>query len=269
MAEKYNIMITGSDQVWNVAMADFDEAFFLGWASCKKIAYAPSLGGTDIRKSPDFEKIKGWINDIQYLSVREEVGKICLEEAVGRNVKKVLDPTLVVDEKIWFDLSEKRLVDCEYIFFYSWAYCDESTLKIVADEAEHLKIPVYVIDAKKWQKKNPKKWGFTLYKDSGPEVFLSLMRYAKRCYVESFHGMVFSYIFKKDFWLLDTKKNINELDARLKEFVDLLGMEGRVLTRYNVGQKNQNEKILYAENFCLEKMREESLKFLDNALKEQ
>ena len=30
-------------------MADYDDAFFCGWTDCKKVAYAPSLGGHDIQ----------------------------------------------------------------------------------------------------------------------------------------------------------------------------------------------------------------------------
>ena len=262
IADKYDIVVTGSDQVWNVQMGDFDEAFFLGWTQSKKVAYAPSLGGRHINQSPDFEKIRGWIEEIQYLSVREEQGKKCLEEVTGRRVNKVLDPTLVLDEKKWLTLVQEPLVKGEYIFYYSWAYCEESTSRIVSEEAKRMGVPVYVIDARKWVRKDPEKWGFKLFKSTGPTVFLNLMRYAKRCYVESFHGMIFAYIFRKNFWLLDIGENLSELDSRLLEIVNLLGMEQRVITKYNVMNIDQSKEIVYSENLPLKEMQQSSRTFL-------
>ena len=97
---KYDIVVAGSDQIWNVKMGDFDEAFFCQWTDTKKVAYAPSLGGRHLNLSPNFADVKRWINDFAYLSVREEVGKKCLEEVTGKRVEKVLDPTLVLGENV-------------------------------------------------------------------------------------------------------------------------------------------------------------------------
>ena len=263
---KYDVVVTGSDQVWNVKMYDFDEAFFLGWTQAKKVAYAPSLGGRPLSLSPHFEHIKAWLNDFAYLSVREEVGKVCLDEVTGRDVPKVLDPTLAVDEAMWHKLVQEPLVKGDYIFYYSWAYCEDSTSKIVADEAKRLGMPVYVIDPRKWISRDPSQWDFHLYEKTGPHIFLNLMKYAKKCYVESFHGMVFAYIFRKDFWLLDTHENMAELDTRLMEFVRLLGAEDRVLTQFNVAGVDQNMPRKYEKNEMLENMKQRSKQYLDAAM---
>lgn len=265
IADRYDIVVTGSDQVWNVLMGDFDEAFFLGWTKSKKVAYAPSLGGRHINQSSNFEKIRKWIEEIQYLSVREEQGKKILEEVTGRRVEKVLDPTLILDEKDWLALVQEPLVQGEYIFFYSWAYCDESTSRIVSGESKRLGLPVYVIDVRKWVRKDPEKWGFRLFKATGPIVFLNLMRYAKRCYVESFHGMIFAYIFRKNFWLLDIHENLSELDSRLNEIVNILGIKQRIITKFNVANIDQSEEIIYSENLLLKELRQSSHEFLRRA----
>lgn len=265
IADKYEMVVVGSDQVWNVLMSDFDEAFFLNWTNAKKVAYAPSLGGKHLNQSEHFEEISSWIKDIEYLSVREEAGKECLEEVTGRAVEKVLDPTLVLEESVWLDMVQKPLVEGEYIFYYSWAYCDAETSQIVAEEANRLGLPVYVIDARKWIGRRPQKWGFTLFEGSGPEIFLNLMCYASRCYVESFHGMVFAYIFKKNFWLLDTHENLDDLDSRLMEFVNLLGAQKRIITKYNVSKVDQSKEMVYEKNIYLEEMRKKSKEFLNKA----
>jgi hypothetical protein len=263
----YDVVVVGSDQVWNVCMGDFDNAFFLGWTKARKIAYAPSLGGHDIRESKFYEKVWDWLNDFSAISVREEFGKRCLEEILNNTIEKVLDPTLVLSDEIWRELIHEPLIKGDYIFYYSWAYADKWTSKIVSEEGKRLGVPVIVMDTRKWIGKSVEKWNFILNPESGPLVFLNLMYYAKKCYVESFHGMIFSYIYKKNFWLLDIHENYDDIDTRLAELLELLGVKHRVLTRYNVDKINQDESIEYGENKRLKRERNLSKLFLEKAIK--
>ena len=267
IADKYDIYVVGSDQVWNVQMADFDESFFLGWTKKKKVAYAPSLGGSDIRMANNASQYIKWINSFDYLSVREEVGLKCLKEIADKDVKKSLDPTLLLRKDDWEKLVGERIIDGEYIFYYSWAYCYEEELQIVKTESQRLGVPAVVIDSRKWKYKNATDYGFVLSKEEGPLAFLNLMYYAKYAYVESFHGLVFAYIFNKNFWLLDTHENLNELDSRLREFVNLLGAEERIITPYNYNNKNMGLEMEKRENDLLEDMRLISNTYLDEAMK--
>lgn len=269
ICHKYDVLVVGSDQVWNVEMVDFNPAFFLGWTSAKKIAYAPSLGGRNLNMSENFDEIKNWLKEFYAISVREEMGKKCLEDVTGRFVPKVIDPTLLVQEEEWSKLVGTPMVRGDYIFYYSWAYCEDGTSRIVADMSKKLGIPVYVIDARKWISRDINKWGFLLYKSTGPLAFLNLMKHAKICYVESFHGMVFSYIFKKNFWLLDTHSDVNHMDSRLMEFVNLLDAKDRILTPYNAKDIDQEEIIDYKKNVTLEDMRNNSWNYLNQAFGEE
>ena len=268
ISNSYDVVVAGSDQVWNVQMRDFSEAFFLGWTDSKKVAYAPSLGGKHLNLSNNFEQIKKWLNEFSFLSVREEVGKLCLEEVTGRKIPKVLDPTLVLDEDEWNKLVGPPLIKDDYIFYYSWAYIEDSTSQIVSDASKRSGLPVYVIDPRKWLDRNPEKWGFSLYKKSGPYIFLNLMKYSKICYVESFHGMVFAYIFRRNFWLLDTHENMDDLDSRLMEFVNLLDAKDRILTEYNVDKVNQDKEVEYSANSLLNGLRKESWSYINQAFNE-
>lgn len=264
--DKYDIFVAGSDQIWNVRMVDFDEAFFLGWTNKKKVAYAPSLGESDIRVSDNYKQIIKWINDFKYLSVREEIGKKCLDEISNSNALKLPDPTLVLEEKSWKSLVGEPLIKGEYIFYYSWAYCEDCQLNLVKKEAERLKLPVIVIDARKWADKDEKYYGFTLSKHEGPLAYLNLMYYAKQVYVESFHGMVFAYIFKKNFYLLDTNKDLNELDKRLKDFVNLLKTQDRIMTIYNYKNIDFNKNFEYSTNETLEKLKIKAKEYIKNSM---
>ena len=265
--DKYDVVVAGSDQVWNVLMSDFDEAFFCGWSNAKKVAYAPSLGGCDVRKSPNAPQVIEWIKQFDFLSVREEIGKRCLEEVTGRKVEKILDPTLVIPVEKWKELVGEPIIDEDYIFEYSWAYCDAGTRQIVADRSSQTGLPVYVLDAHKWRTHKPEEDGFILCKEAGPLAFLNLMYYAKECFVESFHGMLFAYMFEKNFWLLDTHQNYNELDSRLKELVELVGAKNRLVTKYNVSDVDFNVPFEYSNNALLVQGRKKSIEYLESVFK--
>ena len=263
---KYDVIVAGSDQVWNVRMGDFDEAFFLGWTDAKKVAYAPSLGGRDVRLSKNADQIIKWIKEFDFLSVREEIGKKCLEDVSGRMVEKVLDPTLVLPESEWTKLIGERLVKEDYIFYYSWAYRYDKQLELVKKESKRLKMPVVVIDSRKWLNRDEKQYGFIISENEGPLVFLNLMYYANHVYVESFHGMVFAYIFKKNFWLLDWHEDLHQLDSRLLEFVNLLNAHDRILTEYNYDMIDVSVSMKYGSNNLLKTLRTVSKQYIERAL---
>lgn len=264
--DKYDVVIAGSDQIWNVRMRDFDESFFLGWTNKKKIAYAPSLGGADIRMSEKFQQYICWLNEFDSLSVREETGRNSLSSLSEWAITKVLDPTLLLSENDWKQLIGVPMINGDYIFYYSWAYCYEDEVAIVKKEGKRLGLPVIVIDSRKWMRQSEKKYGFILSENEGPLAFLNLMYYAKITFVESFHGMIFSYIFRKNFWLLDIHQSLNELDSRLLELVNLLGAESRVLTKFNYHKKNMQLQMDYLSNEKLDCLRRASHEYLREAL---
>lgn len=268
IATKYDVIVAGSDQVWNVCMGDFDKAFLCGWTNRKKVAYAPSLGGHDIRESKHADEFIELVKRFNYLSVREEKGKKCLEEVSGKTVPVVLDPTILYGEEKWSSLVETPIVEGDYIFFYSWAYCYEELRNIVRKRSKESGMPVYVIDAHKWREHDYRNDDFILCNAAGPLTFLNLMYYAKECYVESFHGMLFAYMFKKNFWLLDTHQYYEQVDTRLRELIELIGAKDRVLSVYNHQFIDLGTPIDYEKNSdrLVETKKLESYNYIEGAL---
>lgn len=265
--DKYDVVVAGSDQVWNVCMSDFDESFFCGWCGkhCKKVAYAPSLGGHDIRESPQKEKFIEYILDFDFLSTREEFGKKVLSDITARDIPKVLDPTLMLQYADWENLVGSPLVHGDYIFYYSWAYCYGELREVVAARSQTTGLPVYVIDAHKYRGNKLEGYDFILSRQGGPLAFLNLMRYAKEVYVESFHGMIFAYTFKKNFWLLDTHANYEQLDSRLREIVDLFKVRDRLIQVRSGTKPNLDAVMEYADNETLRELKQQSFSYLNKA----
>ena len=75
----YDCYVAGSDQVWNVKCKDADLAYFLNFVKepQKKIAYAVSMGGTDINDLTQEKKqlYKKLVEDFSAISVRESNAK--------------------------------------------------------------------------------------------------------------------------------------------------------------------------------------------------
>ncbi len=136
-------------------------------------------------------------------------------------------------------------------------------------ESKRLGLPVYVLDARKWMHHDEKKYGFKLFEEDGPFSFLYLMKNAEQVYVESFHGVIFSSIFKKEFFLLDDHKDFSEMDLRLRDILILLNAKERVLTPSNYDYIDFNsipEVDSISDNKILKDMQEKSMEYIKNSL---
>lgn len=266
--QKYDVVVVGSDQVWNVRMADYDESFFAPQIRCNKVAYGPSLGGHDIRENSDWRKIVEYLKEFSAVSAREEKGKLCLEELLQKEIEVVLDPTLLLGSEEWKEIIGERIIKEEYIFYYSWAYNEDILNEIVSMEGMRLGYPVYVINASKWIGRDYKKWNFCLCKNGGPQAFLNLIYYSKKNFVQSLHGTIFAYIFKTDFWLLDIYEKYDDLDTRLRYLIEQLDVRDRLLTKYNIENIDLDKKPNYENNESVLEMKRKSYNYLKKIIEE-
>ena len=117
----YDLVIAGSDQIWNITIEDSDDAYFLPWAkNSKKVAYAPSFGSKNIVKyTKDIKKYRSYLEDFDALSVREKNGMKWIKELTNRDAELLIDPTLLLDY-IEYDniMDNTNTPNYEYIFFY-------------------------------------------------------------------------------------------------------------------------------------------------------
>lgn len=259
----YDIIIVGSDQVWNINMFDFDKAFLLPWFStAKKIAYAPSLGSTTEVPLQYEKEFKKWISDFDYISVRENSGKKTLESLISRTVDVVADPTLLLDKEKWNELAGNRIIEHDYIFYYSWSYSDDNLNNIVRKFSKDVGLQVYVINPSKWYKHRADEYDFALYTKSGPIAFLNLMKYAKFVFVQSFHGAVFANVFSKNFAILCESE---QLDFRINSIVNYFNEQYKVVRSYEELDVAFNLKINQSSKEY-DELLQRSFAFLDKAI---
>ena len=99
----YDVIVAGSDQIWNYLQTKYLDVFFLMFAkdsNIRKISYAASLS---MDKIPDdmCPIYKKYLSNIDRISIREDVGVEIAKNIVDKSVCQVLDPTLLLNAKEW------------------------------------------------------------------------------------------------------------------------------------------------------------------------
>lgn len=266
-ASFFTHIIVGSDQVWNVSIKDFNNAFFLTWSNkARKIAYAASLGNCLLTSKYSFEELSQIFTSFNSISVREDSGLDQIGQLTDKRVQKLLDPTLILPKHYWDEIAGERLIKRKYIFFYSWSYCDDKINKLVQKYAKTNGLDVIVINSFKWKKHSPNEYGFKMFKRSGPAIFLNLMKYSEKVFVQSFHGIIFASVFSKDFFFLD-EHNDNILDPRISSILEIVGQQHRVARSYDdlLNYRNESTDAFFANPDFIER-KKQSIAFLEEAL---
>ena len=226
-ASKYDMVLIGSDQVWNPTLTGgMDDVYWgnLGKGETKIVAWSPSSLNLDYTQN-DLEKIKNALCNFYSLSVRDESLKKIIEKLTDKNISITLDPTFLLDKKDWIELCHE-VPEKNYILVYAVRHFDK-TLKIANSIANSLHKKLIVVRSIV----NPIHHSYD--RDTcSPEDFLSYIYHADLVVASSFHGTAFSIIFEKKF--------VN--------FVPESSKDSRVLTilkALNLGERAVNEKSNY------------------------
>ena len=257
--DKYDIVIAGSDQIWNKELTNgLDDIFTLKYFNnTKKISYASSIGNENLI-SENKDEYKSFIENIDIVSVREESAKEELQKITKKNIGVNLDPTMLLSREEWDKYTNENKIDEKYIFSYFIGVTQENydALNLFSDLTE-LKVLSYSEHPK--EKNILKK----CYSD-GPIDFISKIKYAEYVFTSSFHGTVFSIIFNKQFICMLPKKRPN----RLINLLTKLGLEDRIIRNIDdLKNFNYKKQINYKEvNKKLGSLRNKSVDWLEKAI---
>ncbi len=262
----YVAFITGSDVVWAPRRSDNyrRDGYFLKFAEKgeKRIAYAPSL---DHKTDSQLKRLKSVYQEniagIDAISVREESNREFIQSLTDKKVSVCCDPAFLVEADYYDKMIASASIDSKdekYIYVYilelnheivdyANQLATEKGLKICYYSANH---DDYISNSENCV-------------SDGPAEFLYRLKYAEYILTNSYHCVVFSIIFKKKFLsFIRSKNSIKSIDL-LKSF----NLADRIVT------KNKNSDIDGIINFeavdnCRQKMKEESIAYLKESLKE-
>ena len=253
--KKYDIISVGSDQVWNIENTGKDSVYFLNFESqnCyKKVTYAASFGSSILNENLDFYLEN--ISRFDSISVREESGKLMLKD-IEIESTKVLDPTLLLSKKDWEEKLELDSINISDTIFVYTINKDKNVYNFANSLASIYSLAVVNVlkDFRDY---------FTKGKMINPGIreFLSNIQNSKVVVTNSFHGVAFSIIFNKNFFVvLDSN---NKANTRIYNLLSLTGLEDRVVA--NVEDIVNLKEINYeAVNKIIDKYKNNSINFIE------
>lgn len=245
---EYDGFIAGSDMIWNLNVNGDDMTFFLDFVDSdkKKIAYAASVG--EKLNDNDINKVKKYLTRFKYISVREEDTNNQLNNEINIKSICVPDPTMLLESDIWKQYV-REVNEKNYVLVY-FPY----------DEI--------LIAARRYAKKTNKKVivigeGINLFNKElksiySPQEFLSYIYHADAIFTDSYHGILFSIYFKKQFWT-------NNTGNRIISFLEKTNLNNCLIHN---DMKFSNVIDYNSVNVSIEKMRTYGREYLRNALKE-
>ena len=197
-----DIMLLGSDQLW--ASQWFDEITLFGFASNKKkVSYATSgLTNTSKKDRITNDRIACGLKYFDGVSVRENYGKEILNQlSKDLIVNEVIDPTLLLSSDEWSEVASCIQEDNDYVLCYFLGKFSEKKIVARGIMKRFKASKVLYIKSNYFEEGIVSEDVFFEAKDIGPEDFLTLIKNAKAVYTDSYHGCLFSIIFKKQFFV--------------------------------------------------------------------
>lgn len=256
----YDAFICGSDQVW-ITNSD---VYFLQFAPSHalKIAYAPSFGKTTLNKEFQ-EALPKRLETFDSISVREDSGVEIVRKA-GFEAELVCDPTLLYDKEFYLDsIGKKGSLEKNTVFCYLLNYCNlEPFCKEIAEFCNRESLTPVVFNIKGFKSK----W-LSSHKIQSPEEWLSQLYDAKYSVTNSFHGLVFSIIFHKNFAVYLHTGRAASINTRLISLLKIVGLSDRIVTEENKLEDILNREIDWDDiDKSLSNYRKASIDYLKKAL---
>lgn len=247
----YDLLIAGSDQIWNPKLTKADTTYFLDFAGndCIKASYAASLGVKNealLDYEPYFKKM---LSGFKGVSIREDENKALINSS-GIDAKVHIDPTILMDGKDYIEKLglETNLCLGDYILLFTYG----SAPKLM-DVANMLSIkyglPIISIAL-----------GFTEHylikgaigmHSADPYTWLQLIAGSALTITESYHGMMLSIAFRRPFLIYTpVKDNV----VRITSALDKFGLKDRSLKDFDISDDkiweidyNYTDHVLYNE----------------------
>lgn len=212
-----DIIIVGSDQVWNAGLTK--EAGSIFWGNLpsfhgKLISYAASMEICHLcyRQS---DQIRKYLTRYYDISVREKQLKTILEPLTPKTISVCVDPTLLLQKSDWDKIAIHPKITEKYMLLYQ-VRNNKDTYLFAKQLAQRLGLKLVILSA------NIAKLNSAICIDAGPYEFLGWFKYASFVVSASFHGTVFSLIFQRPFYSIrlgDGK------DSRVESLMSTLELE--------------------------------------------
>lgn len=260
---KDDTFIVGSDQVWNCNIRNGnDDTYFLSFVpkNKRKNSYAASIAMDSLTETQE-KRFREKLNSFTAISVREESAVKLLKKAgIQKEIEMVVDPVFLLDNDEWKKMAEKSTIKIpkeKYVLIYAFKrqkeiykyarkIANSNGYKVVSINTN---IEDYFLDTDKY------------YWNIKPEDWLKLFLNAEEVITNSFHGLSFSIIFRKNFhqFMKNGKEN-----SRMIDLLNELNLSNRIVKE---NEEILKEKTDFEETYkILNKEIENSKRFIEEKI---
>lgn len=270
ISKQFDAVIVGSDQIWRPQYSESIEHSFLSFLdgkNIKRISYAASFGVDECEYNEEqIKKCSSLLRQFDAVSVREASGIDICRNYLGVDAVQMLDPTLLLNVDDYC-----RLIDntdtCPIegsMLVYILDDTEEKRYLIETVAKERGLIPFYInIDTEDSTIPLENRIKIPV------EQWLRSFRDASFVFTDSFHGCVFSIIFRKEFIAIGNKaRGLSRFHSLLNQF----SIDGRLILSK---EEYENNRALLTEEIDYNKVcdklnyeRNRSYEFIENSLLE-
>lgn len=223
--QSFHGLICGSDQIWSPLW--LNPAYFLNFAESwqPKLAYAASLGVSEIPSKAKYQKIRRLASDFSAISIREQEGATLISSMTGREVPVMPDPVCLLKKSAWLALADSSAVpQTPYLLCYFLGDRPDywQTVETLRKRSGW---PVVVIPVTENSYRQP----YQLAAGLSPEAWLGLLSGAARVVTDSFHGALLSAVLGRPFTVLrrDRDGRPGSRNSRIDQLLRALGLTGQ------------------------------------------
>ena len=259
----FDLYLAGSDQIWNPTFYGCcNPVYYLSFVDKneRKGSYASSIG-LSVMPKQYIEDFKRYIDQLDFVSVREKQGSEIIKDLTGKSVEVVLDPTFLLRPVDYERLETTISVDPgNYIFCYLFSDFEYfADVKEYAKKILGLRIVSFPYTVRELASDDEKIF------DATPADFVKMIKNAALVITDSFHATALSINHKTPFLTLvrQLDSDTKNMNSRIYSLLEMFELTDRLISRNDYKRKIENYPMDFERaSTILEQKRADAEKFL-------
>lgn len=264
-AEHYDLLVSGSDQVFCEALTGDETPLFLCENKPKDlraITYAASYGDIPLG-SERLSRVARALGNFEAISVRERLAVNQLTPFSSRQIVETLDPTLLLSADDYSEIASVSIPSKQpYLFVYS-LFATPSIISMARRLSNALKVRCVIAPCYQYSRlRAPAGLTYSV----SPDRLVQYARNAEYILANSFHGTVMGIVFDKPF--LSISDCVDNHESRVAALLRKLNCSDRLVhSNYTVDNMVKRIKGASPDFVALTKMKQSSIQWLKESLR--